>query len=177
MAEKKIAFSVLIIGLDGSGKTTMIRQHANLKSEVFPTAGFEIQYLNCSGINAPVLVYDCSGVGRARDNWRTFYDACDGIIFVIDSTDSQRVTVLKKIIKDVLTDRSIKDKKPILFAFNKQDEEDIMEKENFVQVLEINNFKRTQKNPISTKGITGKTGDGVIDCFQWIRDNKGQKYS
>lgn len=86
---------------------------------MFPTAGFEISYLNLNGINAPVLVYDCSGLGRARDNWRTFYDAIDGIIFVIDSSDIHRVGVAKKTIKDMLSDRSVKDKKPIIFALNK----------------------------------------------------------
>lgn len=87
MAEKRIAFSVLVVGLDGSGKTTMIRFQTTQRSEIYPTAGFEITYLTVGGINAPVLVYDCSGLGRARDNWHTFYDVVDGVIFVIDSSD------------------------------------------------------------------------------------------
>jgi len=119
MAEKKISFSVLIIGLDGSGKTTMLRQISSAKTEVFPTAGFEISYLTLNGVNAPILVYDCSGVGRARDNWRTFYDVTDGIMFVIDSSDFNRVGIAKKAIKDLMNDRIVKDKKPVMFAFNK----------------------------------------------------------
>lgn len=135
MTEKKIAFSVLVVGLDRSGKSTMVRFLSGSRSEIYPTAGFEVTYLNCNGINAPVLVYDCSGVGRARDNWRTFYDVVEGVIFVIDSTDFNRVGIAKKLIKEMMADPLIKDKKPVIFAFNKQDEEEVIEKDELVEEL------------------------------------------
>lgn len=62
MAEQlKISFSVAIIGLDGGGKTTMVRSLVGSKAEIYPTAGFEINYVVINEINNPVLVFDCSG--------------------------------------------------------------------------------------------------------------------
>jgi hypothetical protein len=38
-----------------------------------PTAGFTINYAMVNGIGE-VLIYDVSGVGYLRENWRSFYE-------------------------------------------------------------------------------------------------------
>jgi GTPase SAR1 family protein len=60
----EVSHTVLLIGLSNSGKTTMLRSLCNRSEEIFPTAGFDITYVNV-GVRS-VLVYDCSGEGYSR---------------------------------------------------------------------------------------------------------------
>ena len=61
------AFKVVMIGLDGAGKSTLIQYlKPNLslgeKIEVMPTVGFRMEIIpNIIQIKKPVLIYDCSG--------------------------------------------------------------------------------------------------------------------
>lgn len=48
-----------MIGLPNSGKSSILHSYANKTEELFPTAGFNITYLNVG--HRSVLVYDCSG--------------------------------------------------------------------------------------------------------------------
>jgi septin family protein len=54
-----VDLTISVIGLIGSGKTTLLNSHINKKDDIFPTAGFEIKYIELS--NRKVLAYDCSG--------------------------------------------------------------------------------------------------------------------
>ncbi len=65
--DHKIQFTVAMIGLDNGGKTTLCRKtSANQLNIIYPTQNFEIHYLSVQKIDLPVLVYDCSGIGKAR---------------------------------------------------------------------------------------------------------------
>ena len=102
----KIAFSTLFIGLDNSGKTTMIQ---SLKSnpgeqEIMPTAGYAIEKINYPKLSKPILIFDCSGQGRHRENWITFYPDTDSIVFVIDSSDTKRLHLIKSYVEQLITD-------------------------------------------------------------------------
>jgi ADP-ribosylation factor-like protein 6 len=83
-----VAFSVLCVGLDNAGKTTLCRNLSNSnRLETFPTPNLEIHYVNCPKISKPCLIYDVSGNGRHRDNWKIFYPEVQAIIYVIDASD------------------------------------------------------------------------------------------
>lgn len=71
--QREVAFSVVMVGLNNSGKTTMIKSMMNSLDEVFPTAGFAIDFVTLPKLQKPVLVYDCSGEGMHRKHWKTFY--------------------------------------------------------------------------------------------------------
>lgn len=80
----KIELSVALLGLDGSGKTLMVNQLMGKVKEglnIMPTAGFTIHYSMVNGIGE-VLIYDVSGVGYLRDNWRSFYEVITIIILI-----------------------------------------------------------------------------------------------
>ena len=49
----------------------------------------------------PILIYDCSGQGRHRDNWKIFYSYADCVFFVIDATDEARIPIAGKYLKEV----------------------------------------------------------------------------
>jgi GTPase SAR1 family protein len=69
----EVAFSLVMIGLNNSGKSTILKSIKNSTEEIFPTAGFAIEFINIQKIQKPILCYDCSGEGIHRKFWKTFY--------------------------------------------------------------------------------------------------------
>ncbi len=89
----KVAFTCSLIGPSNTGKTTLIKSYQSEEGEIYPTAGFEINFIQV-GLK-PVLVYDCSGEGNLK-NWDKFSILADGVVFVIDAADSGRFARMKR---------------------------------------------------------------------------------
>jgi ADP-ribosylation factor-like protein 6 len=63
-----------------------------------------------------------SGQSRYRELWQNYTKNVDGIIFVIDSSDTLRFAVVESELKELLNQSDIKNKaQPILFFANKSD--------------------------------------------------------
>src|SRR5208282_1977885 len=86
-------YSVLLLGLDNAGKTTLHEQikalylsnHPSPKLKTVPTVG-----QNVSTITLPDMylkIWDVGGQHSLRKLWQSYYSSCHAIIFVIDSTD------------------------------------------------------------------------------------------
>jgi GTPase SAR1 family protein len=87
-----------MIGLDYSGKTTLIKRYkpiAENSAEYFTTTPYiNIEQITLPFSNMPCVVYDMSGQGRYRENWSFFYPDCDGIFFVVDTADRERLSIV-----------------------------------------------------------------------------------
>ena len=85
-------YSILLLGLDNAGKTTLLEQirathssthHPNLKT--VPTVG-----QNVATVSLPDLylkIWDVGGQHALRGLWQSYYASCHAIVFVIDSSD------------------------------------------------------------------------------------------
>uniref|UniRef100_A0A8D0IQM1 ARF like GTPase 6 n=1 Tax=Sus scrofa TaxID=9823 RepID=A0A8D0IQM1_PIG len=94
---KKKEVHVLCLGLDNSGKTTIINKlkPSNAQSQdIVPTIGFSIEKFKSSSLS--FTVFDMSGQGRYRNLWEHYYKEGQAIIFVIDSSDRLRMVVAKE---------------------------------------------------------------------------------
>lgn len=114
--------SVLVVGLDNSGKTTIIEKLKPPKSqttEVAPTVGFNVSEVSKGRIN--FTVFDMSGAGRYRSLWEQYYKEAGAVIFVIDSTDVLRLVVAKDELDNLLKHKDLDPKAPVLFFANKMD--------------------------------------------------------
>ena len=91
---------LLLIGLDNSGKTTILSKLVNptgSTSQVTPTVGYNKQKFSRYGITFEV--FDMSGESKYRDLWQSnAYEETNkisGIIFVADSSDRMRLNVAR----------------------------------------------------------------------------------
>jgi len=77
--------------------------------------------------NVGFTAFDMSGQGRYRNLWEHYYKECQGIVFVVDSSDKLRMVVAKDELDMLLQHPDIRSRKlPILFFANKMDMRDAM---------------------------------------------------
>ncbi|OQS04081.1 endothelin-converting enzyme 1, metalloprotease family M13 [Thraustotheca clavata] len=148
---KKTGVRILVIGLDNSGKTTLVNHLKPRKSqttEVVPTVGFQVEEF--TKYNLCFTVFDMSGQSRYRSLWENYYQDVQAIIFVMDSTDSIRMCVVKDELEQIIQHKDLASKKiPILFFANK-----VLYLTEYVLILASN-------------AITGR---GVEEGIQWLAD-------
>ena len=81
---------LLVLGLDNAGKTTLLKQLSKEDPEgTEPTQGFNVKTLLHDGFK--LNVWDIGGQKKIREYWVNYYNNVDGIVFVIDSSDEERV--------------------------------------------------------------------------------------
>lgn len=77
-----------------------------------PTIGFsniEMKQIN----KVSVQVYDLGGGAKIRDIWKNYFALVHGVIYVIDSADTDRMTETKSSLQEVMQHDKIR-QKPVL---------------------------------------------------------------
>ncbi|XP_015921357.1 ADP-ribosylation factor-like protein 4C [Parasteatoda tepidariorum] len=86
---------IVMLGLDSAGKTTALyRLKFDQYLNTVPTIGF-----NCEKIKGTTgkakgtsfLIWDVGGQDKLRPLWRSYTRCTDGIVFVLDSVDEERL--------------------------------------------------------------------------------------
>merc|ERR1711975_44077 len=86
---------ILILGLDGAGKTTILyRLQVGEVVTTIPTIGFNVETVTYK--NLKFQVWDLGGQTSIRPYWRCYYSNTDAVIFVVDSTDTERLMIAKQ---------------------------------------------------------------------------------
>ncbi|KAF3481049.1 ADP-ribosylation factor 6 [Arthroderma uncinatum] len=96
-ATSKEEYSILLLGLDNAGKTTLLSQ---IKALFIPAADGQTQPVsaktvptvgqNVSTISLPDMylkIWDIGGQISMRGLWQSYYSSCHAIVFVVDSAD------------------------------------------------------------------------------------------
>jgi small GTP-binding protein len=83
----------------------------------FPV-GFNVETVTYK--NVKFNVWDVGGQDKIRPLWRHYYTGTQGLVFVVDSQDRDRIDEAKQELHRILSDREMKDCLLLVFA-NKQD--------------------------------------------------------
>ncbi|KAI5953291.1 hypothetical protein KGF54_002662 [Candida jiufengensis] len=164
---------ILILGLDNSGKTTIIKKILNKDiDEISPTMGFEINTLEYQEYT--LNIWDIGGQTTLRTFWNNYFDKTDLIIWVIDSLSENR---LEESFKELYNKIILQDKLTygiyLLIMINKidlvKDKEQLMNlKNNVVNNLKLNDSSVINSNQWDIELVSGKTGEGLENCLKWI---------
>lgn len=158
---------VIVIGLDNSGKTTLIHHLKPKKArtlEVTPTVGFAVEEFSLK--NVSFTVYDMSGQGRYRSLWEHYYADVQAIIYVLDSTDKIRMCVAKEELDILLGHENIRQNRiPILFFANKMDIPGALSPEESMEHLELD---RIRDKPWHITSSNAVTGEGIEEGIEWL---------
>ena len=114
---------ICVVGLDNSGKSTIINQLKPAKShvhEINPTVGYSEE--GFAKDNLAFTVFDMSGQAKYRSLWEKYYHDIDAVVFVVDCTDRIRMAVALDELQIMLKNEDFaRNGCPMLFFANKMD--------------------------------------------------------
>lgn len=87
-------------------------------SGICPFSGFNVETVEYKNIQ--FTVWDVGGQDKIRPLWRHYFQNTQGIIFVVDSNDRDRVVEAREELQRMLNEDELRDALLLVFA-NKQD--------------------------------------------------------
>merc|ERR1711987_21555 len=110
---------ILMVGLDAAGKTTILyKLKLGEIVTTIPTIGFNVETVEYKNIN--FTVWDVGGQDKIRPLWRHYFQNTEGLIFVVDSNDRDRIEDAREELTKMLNEDEMRDAVLLVFA-NKQD--------------------------------------------------------
>ena len=154
---------ILIVGLDGAGKTTMLYLlKTGEKVQTIPTIGFNVETLYYGGLS--FTVWDVGGQDKIRVLWKHYYQNTDGLIFVVDSNDEDRIEDAAEELKKMLAEEELV-KCPVLILANKQDIDGCLKPEVVEEKIGI---KEYVGRIYHVEGISAVKKSGIKEGLDWI---------
>jgi len=151
---------LLILGLDGAGKTTILYKFKFEESlTTVPTIGFNVETAKIG--NLEVTMWDMGGQDKLRSLWKYYFHNCDALVFVIDSTDTSRFNEVNEELYKILSDKNMESLKFILILWNKIDCVTSKHVTNFKDYIHINFPPK-----IYIQACSGLKGTGVKEGFR-----------
>ncbi|GAA5856863.1 hypothetical protein JCM9279_007020 [Rhodotorula babjevae] len=162
---------ILMLGLDAAGKTTILyKLKLNQSVTTIPTVGFNVETVTYK--NVKFNVWDVGGQDKIRPLWRHYYTGTQGLVFVVDSQDRDRIDEARVELHKILNDREMKDCLLLVFA-NKQDLPDAMTP---TEVTEKLGLLRMKDRSWYCHPSNALDGEGLFEGLNWLSQNiKAQK--
>ncbi|XP_012657018.1 ADP-ribosylation factor-like protein 13B isoform X2 [Otolemur garnettii] len=135
--------TLVMVGLDNAGKTATAKGiQGECPEDVAPTVGFSKIDLRQGKFE--VTIFDLGGGKRIRGIWKNYYAESYGVIFVVDSSDEERMEETKETMSEVLRHPRISGK-PVLVLANKQDKEGALGEADVIECLSLEKLVNEHK--------------------------------
>lgn len=157
---------ILMLGLDAAGKTTILyKLKLGQSVTTIPTVGFNVETVTYK--NVKFNVWDVGGQDKIRPLWRHYYTGTQGLIFVVDCADRDRIDEARQELHRIINDREMKDTIILIFA-NKQDLPDAMKPHEIQEKLGLT---RIRDRNWYVQPSCATTGDGLYEGLTWLTSN------
>ncbi|KAJ1032965.1 hypothetical protein NDA16_000244 [Ustilago loliicola] len=154
---------ILMLGLDSAGKTTILyRLQIGEVVSTIPTIGFNVETVTYKNIK--FQVWDLGGQSSIRPYWRCYYANTAAIIYVIDASDTERLSTAKAELLAMLSEEELKDSKLLVFA-NKQDLPGALDEGQVSEKLGLSELKDRQW---SIYKCCATKGEDLEDGLDWL---------
>merc|ERR1712193_305702 len=128
---------ILMVGLDAAGKTTILyKLKLGEVVTTIPTIGFNVEAVQYKNIN--FTVWDVGGQDKIRKLWRYYYQNTQGLIFVVDSNDRDRIEDAREELNTMLSEDEMRNAVLLVLA-NKQDLPNAMTTSEVAENLGLHN--------------------------------------
>ena len=130
--------------------------------------GFNVESVEYKNIN--FTVWDVGGQDKIRPLWRHYFTNTQGLIFVVDSNDRERIQEAKDELNKMLDEDELRDAVVLVFA-NKQDLPNALSTSELVDKLGINSLKNRHWYIQAT---CATQGSGIYEGLDWLSDQLGK---
>ncbi|XP_016418495.1 ADP-ribosylation factor-like protein 13B isoform X5 [Sinocyclocheilus rhinocerous] len=172
--------TLVMVGLDNAGKTATVRGiQGECPLDVAPTVGFSKVDLKQGKFE--VTIFDLGGGKRIRGIWKNYYSESYGVVFVVDSSDVQRIQETRDTMAEVLRHPRIAGK-PVLVLANKQDQDGALAEADIIETLSLEKLVNENKclcqiEPCSAVlGYGKKVDKSIKNGLNWLLNNIAKDY-
>uniref|UniRef100_A0A8I3N6G5 ADP ribosylation factor 1 n=1 Tax=Canis lupus familiaris TaxID=9615 RepID=A0A8I3N6G5_CANLF len=154
---------ILMVGLDAAGKTTILyKLKLGEIVTTIPTIGFNVETVEHK--NSSCAVWDVGGQDKIRPLWRHYFQNTQGLIFVVDSNDRERVNEAREELMRMLAEDELRDAVLLVFA-NKQDLRNTMNAAEITDKLGLHSLRHRNWYIQAT---CATSGDGLYEGLAWL---------
>ncbi|KAE8296389.1 ADP-ribosylation factor 4 [Larimichthys crocea] len=154
---------ILMVGLDAAGKTTILyKLKLGEVVTTIPTIGFNVETVEYKNIS--FTVWDVGGQDKIRPLWRHYFQNTQGLIFVVDSNDRERVAESADELQKMLSEDELKDAALLVFA-NKQDLPNALTVSELTDKLGLHSLRNKTWHIQST---CATHGTGLYEGLDWL---------
>ncbi|XP_020486379.1 ADP-ribosylation factor 4 [Labrus bergylta] len=158
----RIPVRILMVGLDAAGKTTLLYK-LKLAEVVttIPTIGFNVETVEYKNIS--FTVWDVGGQTIIRPLWRHYFVNTQGLIFVVDSNDPERIKEAADELHKMLEEDELRGVALLVFA-NKQDLPRAMSVSDITEALSLSAVSQ----PWFVQASCAVSGTGLAEGLDWL---------
>lgn len=161
--EREREMRLLVLGLDNAGKTTILKKfNGEDITDTAPTLGFQIKTLLFEGF--ALSVWDVGGQSSIRTYWRNFFEQTDGLIWVVDSSDRERLSACKSELHALLKQERLA-AAPLLVLYNKADIAGAWPLTQVAEFLELDRVRGRLWAVLPTSAVSGA---GLLQGIRWL---------
>ncbi|KJR85652.1 uncharacterized protein SPSK_10887 [Sporothrix schenckii 1099-18] len=148
---------------DNAGKTTLLyRLKIGEVVTTIPTIGFNVESVTYKNLN--FNVWDLGGQTSIRPYWRCYYANTSAVVFVVDSTDIERLQTAADELAGMLNEEELKDAALLVFA-NKQDQPGAKGAADISEALQLGQLRDRNWTIIACSAVDGT---GVNEGMDWL---------
>merc|ERR1712151_423952 len=154
---------ILMVGLDAAGKTTILyKLKLGEIVTTIPTIGFNVETVEYK--NILFTVWDVGGQDKIRPLWRHYFQNTQGLIYVVDSSDSERIAEAHSELNKMLKEDELRDCLVLVFA-NKQDLPNALSVTEVTTKLGLDNLRGRKWY---VQAATATQGTGLYEGLDWL---------
>merc|ERR1711994_944421 len=154
---------ILMVGLDAAGKTTILyKLKLGEIVTTIPTIGFNVETVEYKYIS--FTVWDVGGQDKIRPLWRHYFQNTQGLIFVVDSNDRERIGEARDELMRMLAEDELREAVLLIFA-NKQDLPNAMNAAEITDKLGLHSLRNRNWYIQAT---CATSGDGLYEGLDWL---------
>eukprot|EP00455_Lapot_gusevi_P006300 TRINITY_DN1269_c0_g4_i2.p1 TRINITY_DN1269_c0_g4~~TRINITY_DN1269_c0_g4_i2.p1 ORF type:complete len:182 (-),score=28.96 TRINITY_DN1269_c0_g4_i2:368-913(-) len=153
---------ILMLGLDAAGKTTILYALKIGRVETVPTIGFNVETIEYQGVH--FNVWDVGGQDKIRALWRHYFVGTQGLIFVVDCSDRERVEEAKEEFYMLLEEKELSESVLLIFA-NKQDIPGALTPEELQREFALDTLEGRRWH---VQGSCARTSEGLPQGLDWL---------
>lgn len=154
---------VVMLGLDAAGKTTILyKLHIGEVLSTVPTIGFNVEKVQYK--NVQFTVWDVGGQEKLRPLWKHYFSTTDGLIYVVDSLDRERIRKATAEFQAIVNDPLMRNSIILVFA-NKQDMKGAMTPAEVCEALGLFSLRNRRWH---IQGTCATKGEGLYEGLDWL---------